>query len=568
MMRTYDAEATTTAPATTAAAGTIILDHVSFRYSRPDEDDPHGIDLSDITLSVRAGETVLLCGESGCGKTTLTRLANGLIPHYHNGFLTGAVTVDGIDVAHAPIGALSGHVKSVFHNPQNQFFATRVDDELAFPCENMGMPPDVIRRRLDSTLRSFALGSISTRDVDGLSGGQQQQVACASASMPDPPILVLDEPTSNLDSAAIARLRRIMTGWRDQGRTILIAEHRLTWLEGIVDRAVVITHGRIEHEMSGSELSRLGPERRLHLGLRTTAASQTASETTCPTTSSTPRPTTSSDNHGLRVAASSRDDKTVKTAADRAQQSREAPTGEREQRLWTMSGIRRRYRHSDHDALDIPVLRIPDSRITVVLGPNGSGKTTFLRWVQGLDRRARGRMTTPDGIAVPRRERLRRCFTVMQDVTQELVTPTVMDDVLLSLRHQEPDARRVTTRNAAPPHAVVDGNTAQDERIAMGILARLDLSELARRHPLSLSGGQRQRVAVAAGIASGRTIIPFDEPSSGLDLRHMHQIADQMRLLTSLGTTVIVVTHDEDLAALVADHIVKLDRGRVTSSES
>ena len=497
----------------TTAPGSLILDHVSFRYARtcedsgldatPNPEDPieDPMDITDLCLHVRPGETVLLCGESGCGKTTVTRLANGLIPHYHPGRLTGGVIVDGIDVPRTTIDALAGHVGSVFSNPHTRFFATRVDDELAFPCENMAIAPDEILRRMDGTMRDFAIAELADRNIDHLSGGQQQRVACASASMTDPAILVLDEPTSNLDVPSIARLRRSLLTWRRQGRTILIAEHRLAWLAGIVDRAVVLHRGRVHREMSGEELRALGPEERHALGRRATSIRKTS------------------------------DARAELPAHAERPSCAEEPS-------WTVSGVRRRYRGDTRPALDIPELRIPDSRTTIIVGDNGAGKSTFLRWMQGLDRHASGTLTSPAGDTLSRRERLRRCFTVMQDVTQELFTPRVIEEVAASQPTEDPDE-------------------------AMRILADLDLSDLADRHPLSLSGGQRQRVAVAAAIASNRPIIMFDEPSSGLDHRHMLQVADQLRLLASRGRTVIVVTHDPDLASLAGDNMVELDAGRI-----
>ncbi|MCH4159575.1 MAG: ATP-binding cassette domain-containing protein [Bifidobacterium minimum] len=169
----------------TTVPGSLILDHVSFRYARTGEDsgldatpnpeDPiedsieDPMDITDLCLHVRPGETVLLCSESGCGKTTVTRLANGLIPHYHPGRLTGGVIVDGIDVPRTTIDALAGHVGSVFSNPHTRFFATRVDDELAFPCENMAIAPDEILRRMDGTMRDFAIAELADRNIDHLS---------------------------------------------------------------------------------------------------------------------------------------------------------------------------------------------------------------------------------------------------------------------------------------------------------------------------------------------------------------------------------------------------------------
>lgn len=473
---------------------------------------PQGV--TDLTLDIRPGETLLLCGRSGCGKTTVTRLINGLVPHYFRGRLSGRVLVDGLNVAATPLEDLVGHVGSVFQNPANQFFTMTVRDELAFVCENAGMPPEKIRRRMERVAVAFGIDGLLGSGVDRLSGGQQQQVASAAAAMARPGILVLDEPTANLDASAIDRMRSIIAMWRNEGRTVVIAEHRLHWLEGLVDRAVVMDSGRISRVMSGRGLCALTDEEREELGLR---------------------PTT---RNGL--------ERTVRRLVDmrrwHAAQSDGTRTPNIDSDAWSIRGFSYTYRHATRPALTIENAALPAGRVTVVTGPNGAGKSTFIRCLQGLDRRCRGELVAPDGERLGRRRRLDVCFTVLQNVTRELFTADVLEEVMLAQQHE-------------------------DETEAGAILARLDLVGTAGRHPLSLSGGQRQRVAMAAAVASKRRIVIADEPTSGLDLDHMRQVAALLRGLADEGRTVVVVTHDPEFAALCADRTLHIIGGRMARAQ-
>ena len=224
--------------------------------------------LQDVTLTVQPGECVVLCGRSGCGKTTFTHLLNGLSPEFYPGTLTGRCTAAGLAAGEAAIEAYVPQVGSVFQNPKTQYFNVDTTAELAFPCENAGMEPQAIRRRVDEVVEQFQLGPLMDRSVFKLSGGEKQRVAFAAACMLGPRLLVLDEPTSNLDAAAIAQLHDMIAVMKRQGVTVVLAEHRLAWITDLADRYFFFAAGRLAAQWSAAEFAALPADTLAGYGLR------------------------------------------------------------------------------------------------------------------------------------------------------------------------------------------------------------------------------------------------------------------------------------------------------------
>jgi energy-coupling factor transporter ATP-binding protein EcfA2 len=201
--------------------------------------------LNDINLAAREGEWLLLAGPSGCGKSTLLYLLNGLIPHVLAGDLRGEVQVDGISPGQIPLAEASRRIGTVFQNPEVQLFMLRVAEDVAFGCENLGMPPAETLRRVDRALTQLSLDSLRDHEVFRLSGGQKQRLAIAGALAMGCRTLLLDEPTSDLDAASRSELLLALRQLHRAGHTILMTEHRLDGLQGLVDRVITIDGGRI-----------------------------------------------------------------------------------------------------------------------------------------------------------------------------------------------------------------------------------------------------------------------------------------------------------------------------------
>ncbi len=471
------------------------LRNISFQYQGSDDNG-----IKDINLFISEGETLLITGESGCGKTTLTRLINGLIPHFFEGKLTGDVTIDNVNITKESIYDISKFVGSVFQNPRSQFFNVDTTSELAFAPENQGVSFEEITNRIQKVVVDFKLQSLMGRNIFQLSGGEKQKIACASVSVAESKIIVLDEPSSNLDIKAIEDLRQMIRHWKAEGKTIIIAEHRLYYLRELADRMVIMKDGKIVEEVLSKQLKQFNIEDCNLRGIRLLDINQ------------------------LSFPSYSLSNSSV------------APQIK-------IKNLSYQYTNSSH-GIDLDFLCVAKGSVIAVIGNNGAGKSTFARCLCGLQRKCKGTLEI-NHHSYSTRKGINLCYMVMQDVNHQLFTESVADEIMLSLPRD---------KNAFDP----DIDTKTDH-----ILDSLSLMSYKEKHPMSLSGGQKQRVAIASALAAEKEILFLDEPTSGLDYKHMLQVSDCIHNLSSSGNTVFVITHDLELILNCCNEIIHIESGKL-----
>lgn len=337
--------------------------------------------LSNINLHIKEGEVILICGESGCGKTTLTKLINGLIPHFEEeGNLNGQVFVNNLSVPETEMHKLAESIGSVFQNPKSQFFHLDSNSEIVFGLENLGVKPEKIRERMEQTVYNLDINHLMNRNIFSMSGGEKQLLAFASVYAMNPKVFILDEPTANLDSKAIQQLRKQIMKIKAEGKTVVIAEHRLYFLMDLIDRAIILSKGKIYKSLSQEEFQKLSEDKRIKLGLRSFCL---------PPLNLPYLKDTSSDN-GLSI-----------------------------KNLTCTYG-----RNIVFENVNFSVKR---GQILGIVGYNGSGKTTLVRCLCGLVKEKRGQVML-HGKRLTKKERNKRSFLVMQDVNHQLFTDSVWNE--------------------------------------------------------------------------------------------------------------------------------------------
>ena len=364
------------------------LKNVSFRYGSQERQDYGENSLSGIDLTVHDGEFVLLTGPSGCGKTTILRIVNGLIPHFYPGFVDGEVLIDGKTIGSQELYDTALKVGTVFQNPRSQFYNIDTTGELAFGCENRGLPEEQIYKRIDDTVTRFSIEKLMDRNIFHLSDGEKQEIACASVDVAGAEIILLDEPSANLDYEATLALRELILEWRRQGKTIIAAEHRIAYLWDLIDRAVILREGRVFRELVGAEIGTLTQDNLTDMGLRSTIRESPSS---------------------ISLPAFVEGDEPL-----------------------TLKGFKLTYSGAKRPVVNISELTLAAGEITALTGANGVGKTSLLACICGLEKRCKGTLEFRKR-TYRRKDRQKLCFMVMQDTGNQLFTESVLEEVLISL---------------------------------------------------------------------------------------------------------------------------------------
>jgi len=458
--------------------------------------------VSALDLTVAPGERVLLLGASGAGKSTLLRGLAGVLGDAEDGEAAGTLTVDGVDPA-----AARGRAGLVLQDPDAQVVLARVGDDIAFGCENLGVPPDEIWRRVDAARDAVGLRVPREHPTTALSGGQKQRLALAGALAMSPRLLLLDEPTANLDPAGAAQVRdAVLAAVAATGATLVVVEHRVALWAEHVDRVVVLA-------ADGGVLADGAPD--------AVFAAHAATLTDAGVWVPGARPE-------VTVRPRAADAAPLLTAHNLSVGRRDF--GERAPRV-AASGID---------------LALRAGRTLAITGPNGAGKSTLAMTLAGLRRPVAGDLVAAPALRAgagpqPHRWRSRELLTrvgmVFQEPEHQLLTGRVRDELAVGPRALGLDGAAVAAR--------VDP-----------LLERLRLSHLAGANPFTLSGGEKRRLTVAAAIATEPAVLLLDEPIYGQDARTWRELADLIDGLRADGTAVGMVSHDPDLVGLLADDVV------------
>ena len=477
------------------------FDGVSFRYPDAASDA-----LADVTLTVDEGTFALAVGPTGAGKSTLLRAANGLVPHFTGGTFAGRVHAGGRDTLRFPPRKLADVVAFVPQDPAASFVLDRVEDELAYGMENLGVDPVHMRRRVEEMLDLLDIEPLRGRSVRSLSGGERQRVAVAAAMAAGPRTLVLDEPTSQLDPQGaehvVAALQRLV---HDQGMTVLLAEHRLERVAGAVDVALGFDRGRVT---MGSPADVI---RRLAMGPPVARLGRLVGWDPVPLTVRDARRMAGALPHHVRENGHAPGDVLIEIHGLTAS-------------------------HGDVPAVCGVDLEVGAGEIVAVMGRNGAGKTTLLRSIVGVHAPSRGTVLVGGHAPRPGLD----AALCPQEPDAILFADTVLDEVRTTL------------------HA-----RGLDETTAGLVLDALGIAPLAACHPRDLSAGQRLLVATAAVAAAGAPILLLDEPTRGLDPDSKERLVRFLRGHAADGGAGVFATHDVELAAAVATRVVMLAGGEV-----
>jgi energy-coupling factor transport system ATP-binding protein len=492
----------------------VSVEGLTYRYRRAS--DPA---IRDLSLSVAAGEIILVAGPSGCGKSTLIRAINGLIPHAYPGELSGRVVIDGRPTTELRLRDIARHVGTVLQDPAKQIVGATVEAELAFGPENLGVPRSEIRDRIRRVADRAAIEPLLGRETAQLSGGERQLIAMAGTLMMEARLYVVDEPLANLDPATAARLLGVLRRLADEGQAVVIVEHR-------VEEALDLRPDRVLYLEDG-EPRYLGPVDGF-LAIADPAAVKLPFQTVLERLRADPSTPIPSPRRRTLVAPG----------------PSEAPAAPR----LAFEDVRAGY--GDREILHGVSASLDRVETVAVLGPNGSGKTTLFRTALRLLDVIAGTVRVDGGDATERTvAELATVFGyVFQSPSQMLFARTVREELAFG-----------PTNLGRPPERL--GPLAEASLRRVGLDA---LEDILDRPPLTLSFGQQKRLALAIALTLEPPTLVLDEPSAGQDHRTAFAFMDELMAIPGLES-VYFVTHDVDLALTYADRILLFLDGRIVA---
>ncbi len=373
------------------------LKDVEFTYSETEKNGIHGI-----SIDIEKGKTILVCGESGCGKSTLLRVLNGLIPNYFEGKLEGQVLFDGKAIKDYTTRQLAEKVGTVFQNPKSQFFTLDSESEIVFGCENLGIEPNEIKLRTKKAIRDLHAEKLLGRDLFAMSGGEKQKIACCAVAAMGPDVILLDEPSSNLDNESIKELKKVLGTWKAEGKTIIIVEHRLQYVMDCADRVLYMKDGKIVKDCGVEEFKRSSPEDIELMGLRMTKY------------------------------------KCEETISDENNEKKESIVLDKYIYFYPKNGT---------PSLDISHVEFPENEIIAVVGNNGAGKSTFGDALCGLIPVKNAGCMYKNKVYRPRKMR-GVAYKIFQDVNNQLFCESILNEMSLGItkKFQKTDSYKETVK--------------------------------------------------------------------------------------------------------------------------
>lgn len=509
------------------------IEDLSFKYPGADEPAVDGVELT-----INEGDFVVVCGESGCGKTTLLKLIKKELTPV--GEKKGRIFYRGMELDRLDERSSAAEIGFVLQNPDNQIVTDKVWHELAFGLENLGVPSDVIRRRVGEMASYFGIHEWFRKNTDELSGGQKQMLNLASVMVMQPRVLILDEPTSQLDPIAasdfISTLKKLNS---ELGLTIILAEHRLDEVFPIADRVLVMDKGRALlydlPERIGNGLCRIREQHPMLLGLPGAVRIYNALgiDDVCPLTVREGR------DFLERHFTSGR------LAAEDAEYSHSAETAIELKNVWF------RYRRELPDVMRGASLAVYKEEFFCILGGNGTGKTTALNVISGLDRAYRGKvMINGRSIKDYKGNSLYKSNLAYlpQNPQTVFIRETLYEDY----------AELLETSGVE--------KSEWDEKIC-AVASLIGIGHLLKKHPYDLSGGEQQKCALAKLLLMRPTILLLDEPTKGMDALSKQGLKNILANLKRAGTTILAVTHDVEFAAENADRCALFFDGELLSPD-